>query len=46
MPLSNYYGGHGKKVMTAMARQYGPEKAKRVFYATAEKRQRKVKRPK
>lgn len=35
MPLSKYYGGHGEKVMKSMKKQYGDEKAKKVFYATA-----------
>ena len=39
MPLSNYYGGHGQRVMDAMRAQYGDEKkAKQVFYALANKR--------
>ena len=37
MPLSKHYGGHGAKVMAAMKKQYGPEKAERVFYATENK---------
>ncbi len=40
MPLNRYYGGHGRKVMASMARQYGPAKAERVFYATANKRKK------
>jgi hypothetical protein len=31
MPLT----AKGKKVMAAMKKEYGPEKAKRVFYASA-----------
>jgi hypothetical protein len=46
MPLSRYYGGSGAKVMRKMKAEYGPEKAKRVFYATANKRKKKLKRPK
>ena len=38
MPLSKYYGGHGTKVMGNMKKQYGKEKGKQVFYATANKR--------
>lgn len=34
MPLSKHFGGHGAAVMASMAKTYGPEKAKRVFYAT------------
>ena len=46
MPISKYYGGHGKKVMADMKGRYGPEKGERVFYATENKRKkRKVRRP-
>lgn len=38
MPLSRYYGGHGQEVMSKMKKKYGEEKAKKVFYATANKR--------
>ena len=39
MPLSEYFKGDGRKVMASMRRTYkDPEKAKRVFYATANKR--------
>ena len=45
MPLNKYYGGHGKKVMANMTREYGAAKGKQVFYATANKRQqRKVRK--
>ena len=37
MPLSKYFSGHGQKVMKAMKEQYGEEKGKQVFYATANK---------
>jgi len=37
MPLSKYFGGHGKKVMADMKARYGSEKGKKVFYATANK---------
>jgi hypothetical protein len=33
MPLT----AKGKKVMAAMKKEYGPEKAKRVFYASVNK---------
>ena len=50
MPLAKHYGGHGKKVMLAMRKTYGDdEKAKRVFYATENKMNKKkglAKRPK
>lgn len=38
MPLSKYFSGHGEKVMSSMRKTYGAEKAKKVFYATANKR--------
>jgi len=38
MPVSAYYGGHGKKVMRDMKERYGAKKGKSVFYATANKR--------
>lgn len=40
MPLSRYFNapnkkpGEGEKVMAAMQARYGPERGKRVFYAT------------
>jgi hypothetical protein len=37
VPLSKYFGGSGRKVMRAMTEQYGAEKGKQVFYATAAK---------
>ncbi len=40
MPISEYYGGHGREVMHSMKEQYGEEKGKRVFYATANKRKK------
>jgi hypothetical protein len=41
MPLSKYYGGHGKEVMKAMKKTYGGEdKAESVFYATANKKKK------
>jgi hypothetical protein len=44
MPVNSYYGGHGRKVMASMVRQYGPKKAERVFYATAKKKRLKTSR--
>ena len=38
MPLSAHYGGTGTKVMKRMVGTYGAKKAKRVFYATENKR--------
>ena len=43
MPVSAYFKGHGSEVMSNMEKEYGPEKAKRVFYATANKRKAKPK---
>lgn len=40
MPLSKYFGGHGSEVMANMVKEYGPEKAKRVFYATEHARKK------
>lgn len=37
MPIQEYFGGHGRKVMASMKKTYGPEKAKSVFYATENK---------
>jgi len=42
MPLDKYFGGGGKEVMASMKKQYGSEKAKKVFYATANKRKQGV----
>lgn len=38
MPVSEYYKGHGNKVMSDMKARYGSEAGKRVFYATANKK--------
>ena len=38
MPISKYFGGHGDKVMNNMTKEYGDEKGKQVFYATANKK--------
>lgn len=40
MPLSKYYKGKGEKVMEAMKKQYGKDKGKQVFYATANKKKK------
>ena len=37
MPVSAYFRGKGKSVLRDMTSRYGPEKGKRVFYATAKK---------
>ena len=41
MPVGEYYGGHGSKVMKNMQKEYGAKKGKQVFYATANKREAK-----
>lgn len=47
MPISRYYKGHGDEVMSSMRKTYGDsEQAKRVFYATAAKRDEKPKKSK
>ena len=38
MPLNKYFKGSGEKVMNSMQKEYGSEKGKSVFYATANKR--------
>lgn len=38
MPIQKYFKGKGLDVMNDMEKRYGPEKAKRVFYATANSR--------
>lgn len=40
MPVSEYFSGHGKKVMDNMKKQYGEKKGKSVFYATANKKKK------
>lgn len=44
MPISGYFDGKGEKVMASMKETYankgGAKKAKRVFYATANKRKK------
>jgi hypothetical protein len=42
MPISEYYGGHGERVMKDMRKKYG-NRAKEIFYATANKRRRRAK---
>lgn len=34
MPVSAYYGGHGREVMAEMKKRYG-KRGENVFYATA-----------
>ena len=40
MPLTNYYGGKGKEVMSKMKDEYGDKKGEQVFYATVNKRKK------
>ncbi len=40
MPISEYFKGHGSEVMASMRKHYGKD-AKRVFYATANKKKMK-----
>lgn len=40
MPLSKYFSGGGEKVMNNMKKEYGKDKAKSVFYATANKKKK------
>jgi hypothetical protein len=45
MPLSKHYQGHGAEVMASMKKTYGDEDtAKRVFYATENKRKNEKKK--
>jgi hypothetical protein len=46
VPISKHYEGHGDEVMSSMKKTYGPEKAKRVFYATENKRKNEKKKSK
>lgn len=47
MPVSAYYGGHGREVMAEMVRTHGKKAGERIFYATANTRgQAPKKRPK
>lgn len=44
MPLSSYFGGGGEKVMKNMKKEYGEDKGKSVFYATANSQKNKKKK--
>lgn len=46
MPLNKHYAGHGEEVMASMRKTYDPETAKRVFYATENKRKQMKKKHK
>lgn len=41
MPVSEYFGGKGRTVMENMKEEYGDDKGKSVFYATANKKKSK-----
>ena len=41
VPLNKYFSGDGKKVMSNMKKEYGADKGKSVFYATANKKKKK-----
>lgn len=41
VPLNKYFSGGGEKVMANMKKEYGMDKAKKVFYATSNKRKKK-----
>lgn len=45
MPVSKYFKGHGKEVMSDMKGRYGEKSGERVFYATVNKNKTKKKRP-
>lgn len=38
MPVSEYFGGHGKEVMADMKKKQGDKAGEREFYATANAR--------
>lgn len=44
MPISAYFGGHGKKVMADMKDKNGEEAGEREFYATANAQDQKPKK--
>lgn len=37
MPISGYFKGHGKEVMSSMNKKYG-KRGEQIFYATAKKK--------
>ena len=43
MPLSKYFKGSGEKVMGALRKTYGPDKAENVFYGLVNKNKNKKK---
>jgi hypothetical protein len=45
-PVSKYFKGHGEEVMSNMEKEYGKDEGKRVFYATANKRDKKKRKNK
>lgn len=38
MPISEYYGGKGERVLRTMQKRYGAKEGKKIFYATANAR--------
>lgn len=44
MPVSSYFGGNGKEVLSNMQQEYGDKKGESVFYATSNKRKQIPKR--
>ena len=42
MPVSAYFKGKGEQVLASMQKEYGADKGKRVFYATANKKGEKL----
>ena len=44
-PLSKYFSGHGSEVLEAMIKRHGAKKGTSVFYATANKRKKRKKKP-
>jgi len=41
VPLNKYFSGTGIEVMSNMKKEYGEDKGKSVFYATANKKKKK-----
>lgn len=39
-PIDKYFGGHGEEVMRSMKKKHG-DRAKEIFYSTANKRKKK-----
>ncbi len=41
MPIKEYFGGHGRKVMADMKKRHGKKKGEEYFYRTANKKKQK-----